>query len=67
MKLFKAPEKYPENDTIVFLGGSIEMGKAIDWQTEYANRLKNVDNLTVLNPRRDDWDSSWIQDTTPRN
>lgn len=44
----------------VFLGGSIEMGKAIDWQTQIAKALASSDIL-ILNPRRDNWDSSWKQ------
>jgi hypothetical protein len=46
----------------VFLAGSIEMGKAIDWQQEVINQLTNAQwNGVVLNPRRPDWDSSWEQ------
>ncbi len=45
----------------VFLAGSIEMGKAIDWQSYVENELIDTD-ITVLNPRRNDWDSSWRQD-----
>lgn len=37
------------------------MGKADDWQAEVADALKDY-NVTLLNPRRDDWDSSWEQD-----
>ena len=44
----------------VFLAGSIEMGKAEIWQTKIASSLKDTDWI-VLNPRRDDWDSSWVQ------
>jgi hypothetical protein len=47
-------------DGSVFLGGSIEMGKAEDWQTRLTKDLENQ-NLLILNPRRDDWDSSWEQ------
>lgn len=36
------------------------MGKAVDWQTELTNSLSGHD-ITILNPRRDDWDSSWEQ------
>ena len=59
--IFKAPEKLELQRTFptVFLAGSIETGKAVDWQTEITNRL---DNVNIVNPRRDDWDSSWIQD-----
>lgn len=44
----------------IFLGGSIEMGNAIEWQKEV---IKSLSNLPVqfLNPRRDDWDSKWTQ------
>ena len=54
-----APMKFTDSPRPwIFLAGSIEMGKARDWQTEIADALPNC---TVLNPRRDDWDSSWIQ------
>lgn len=46
----------------VFLAGSIEMGAAVDWQSEVESRLSDFDG-TILNPRRDDWDSSWEQTT----
>ncbi len=49
--------------TTLFLGGSIDMGKAIDWQTEVIQKL-NQFPITVFNPRRMDWDSSWEQDIT---
>ena len=45
----------------VFLAGSIDQGKAPNWSLEVANCLKDVD-CVVLNPRRDDWDSSWKQE-----
>lgn len=64
-KVFKAPEKWTkkEGETSVFLAGSIEMGKAEDWQTKLTDYLKKeTSNSTIiLNPRRDDWDSSWTQ------
>ena len=41
----------------VFLAGSIEMGKADNWQARIEQLLP--DNVVVFNPRRDDWDSSW--------
>lgn len=44
----------------VFLCGSIEMGNATQWQKEASELLKDTDFL-VLNPRREDWDSSWVQ------
>lgn len=68
MNLCKAPN---EIRTIlpprmsVFLAGSIEMGKAILWQQKVAQELSDIDNIIVYDPRRDDWDSTWIQDPSP--
>lgn len=45
----------------VFLAGSIEMGKAEDWQSQMTQFFNELD-WGVFNPRRDDWDSSWKQD-----
>lgn len=61
MKNIKAPEasKDVQHPTI-FLAGSIEMGKAIDWQKETEKILEPYLG-TIFNPRRDDWDSSWEQ------
>lgn len=61
MKVIKAPQELVYDGLPIFLAGSIEMGKAIDWQTELTNSLKDY-HCTILNPRRDDWDSSWKQD-----
>ena len=62
MKVFKAPEQvdWLASPKSIFTAGSIEMGKAVDWQSELKKRLTNYD-ITLLNPRRDDWDSSWTQ------
>ncbi|MDD5517884.1 MAG: nucleoside 2-deoxyribosyltransferase domain-containing protein [Candidatus Omnitrophica bacterium] len=60
----KAPNNYKEKDeskTLLFLAGSIEMGAAEDWQKTIINGLSNIEDLIILNPRRDDWDSSWEQ------
>lgn len=56
MKLIYAPDTYDTNNYIVFLAGSIEMGIAEDWREKAAKRLSTLD-ITVLNPRRPDWDS----------
>jgi hypothetical protein len=45
----------------VFLAGSIEMGAAEDWQVRIEKELLDL-SVTVFNPRRDDWDSSWTQE-----
>jgi hypothetical protein len=44
----------------LFLGGSIEMGEAEDWQAKVIAALKDVYD-TIYNPRRDDWDPAWEQ------
>lgn len=52
----------------IFLGGSIEMNRAERWQDRVVKEFKKkkkYHKLVLLNPRRDDWDSSWSQDPTP--
>jgi hypothetical protein len=44
----------------VFLAGSIEMGQAEDWQGVVGRALADVPAV-ILNPRRDEWDASWVQ------
>lgn len=63
MTEIKPPGKLPKT---VFLAGSIEMGEAENWQERVASELSDVPNLTILNPRRDNWDSSWSQSITNR-
>lgn len=50
-----------ENKFSLFLAGSIEMGVAEDWQEIITKELDNSNCGYILNPRRDDWDSSWQQ------
>lgn len=64
MRVLKAPDPkmyYDVEGPSVFFAGSIEMGKAVDWQSELTKMLEKT-NITIFNPRRDDWDSSWKQD-----
>ena len=61
MKLIKPPS----NELFmtipsVFLAGSIELGSAEKWQDKIAQELSHL-NIAIYNPRRDDWDSSWVQ------
>lgn len=68
MKVIKAPESFDDEivkSVLIFLGGSIEIGTAEKWQDRLAEALEDQDSVTLLNPRRDDWDSSWAQDPTP--
>jgi hypothetical protein len=65
----KAPNHTSHEPSLgIFLGGSIEMGSAVDWQSEVVSMIKHKTlfldfmKLAIYNPRRDDWDSSWTQD-----
>lgn len=61
-RVCKPPERV--KDVIgktVFLAGSIDQGRAVDWQKAMEKGLSDLP-VTILNPRRDDWDSSWEQD-----
>lgn len=49
----------------VFLAGSIEMGRAVQWQSEMTDSLSHLP-VTILNPRRDNWDPSWKQEISNR-
>jgi hypothetical protein len=62
MRCVKAPNRFfPKKEAaIIFLAGSIEMGKAEPWQEKLTSMLAAEDVL-VLNPRRESWDSSWKQ------
>ena len=59
-RTIKAPNKTQEQGWSVFLAGSIEMGKAENWQDKVERLLANED-IIIYNPRRDDWNSSWVQ------
>jgi len=42
----------------VFMGGSIDMGGAPDWQAAMIRALSDMD-VVILNPRRPDWNPAW--------
>ena len=52
--------KPPHRKLSIFLGGSIEMGMAKDWQKMIESELSEED-IIIYNPRRDDWNSDWDQ------
>lgn len=65
MKLLKPVDNINDTQgTTIFLGGSIDMGSAENWQDIFIDKLKYRD-CTIYNPRRDDWDSSWEQKPIP--
>lgn len=53
-KIIKAPAKL-EDGFLVFLSGSVA---GDDWRATLMNELKDQD-IVFIDPRRDDWDSSW--------
>ena len=59
-KILKPPFRDEKTRIGLFLGGSIEMGKAEDWQAKITEQIKFM-NVEIYNPRRDDWDSTWKQ------
>lgn len=59
--IFKAPykTKTPENHFSIFLGGSIENGKAELWQDKLSSALiETFNNIVIFNPRRESWDAN---------
>jgi len=67
MTEIQAPSPFPfEDQFYLFLAGSIEMGVAEQWQRKVVRLLANTD-ITILNPRRDDWDASWDQSLASPN
>lgn len=59
----KPPLKYEEYDqkTWIFLAGTIDMGDSENWQESVEYYFKDNNDIIIFNPRRDDWDSTWIQ------
>lgn len=55
-----SPEPLPaaQDRPRVFLGGSIDMGNAPDWQKGLIDALSST-NVVILNPRRPDWNPKW--------
>ena len=68
MRVIKPPHpvtKAGANIRAIFLAGSIEMGSAENWQAKVEEFFKYYPReITILNPRREDWDSSWTQEFT---
>src|SRR5882724_8304541 len=58
--------KIDNNHDRLFLAGSIEMGKAERWQDTVIQKIKDYKDpkyvdLTIFNPRRENWISTWQQ------
>lgn len=50
----------------LFLGGSIDMGKATDWQRDMIAALTD-ERVAILNPRRPDWNPAWKPEASDPN
>lgn len=65
VNLYKAPHNLSQIDyrqPTIFLAGSIDMGRAEDWQEKVVAALtRGHHKVNVLNPRRDYWDPDWHQ------
>lgn len=71
MLVIKSPQVLPNQSQLngrlkVFLGGSIDMGGAEDWQAEVEKALSSQ-AVVLLNPRRDDWSKEWKPVSTDTN
>jgi len=66
--IVKAPSILPTDDARmkIFLGGTIDMGKADNWQAKLEKELSDY-NVIILNPRRDDWNKEWKPVSTDKN
>lgn len=62
MDVRKPPGPHAVDDVtrVVFLAGSIDMGRAEHWQARASEALADLEGV-ILDPRRDDWDASWRQ------
>ena len=61
-KIIKPPSQLQDGFS-VFLAGSIELENTGNWQTFIEDKLSGTDIL-ILNPRRENWDPSWLQSQT---
>lgn len=52
------------NNTSIFLGGTINMGNSTDWQAHLIERYSRNWNIDIYNPRRPKWNGSLEQDIT---
>jgi len=69
MKVIQAPHRVDWKAPVtIFLAGSIEMGAASEWQQEAIELFEELipkrlnGKYQILNPRRDDWDNTVLND-----
>jgi hypothetical protein len=58
MKIIKpdSPDQTPSAGKSIFLAGSIDQGKAVNWQQQIEDLLSNSE-VTIFNPRREHWNA----------
>jgi hypothetical protein len=64
MKVIYPVNEIEKEGIKIFLAGTIEMGNSADWQQKIVTDFQDFYNekeVVVFNPRRFDWDSSWVQ------
>ncbi|WP_420145256.1 nucleoside 2-deoxyribosyltransferase domain-containing protein [Sphingobium sp.] len=63
-----SPQPLPatHNRARLFLGGSIDMGRATDWQSDMIAALADQ-RVLLLNPRRPDWNPAWKPEASDPN
>ena len=59
--VYKPPFRPEIKRPSVITFGAIQSDPSKDWQTSLASSLSDLP-VDILNPRRDDWDSSWKED-----
>lgn len=60
MEVVEARRKAKDVAVRIFLAGSIEMGKAKEWQQEVIDIFQDFNsNVLIFNPRAGDWDDTW--------
>lgn len=63
-EVLRSPDKgdLSNGKVSIFLGGTIELGKARDWQSEliqWFNTRDCADHILLINPRRAEWNADW--------
>jgi hypothetical protein len=59
--IYKPPHRPTIIQPSIILYGSIAQNATVDWRNSLALSLSDLP-VAILNPHRDDWDSSWVED-----
>ena len=71
-EVFTPPNQINVSDNLlvkkVFLAGTIDMGNSDNWQEKFIQKLEEQStkgffgkSYHIYNPRREDWDETWVQ------